>query len=70
MHHVRADEVAGGERAEEGEFAGHDGGGDDARQTLCVLPGARGVRTAQAEHFEDSALGPKDGPTTDCANLN
>lgn len=46
---MRTDEVTGGEGGHEGEFTGHDGGGDDASELLSVCAWVGRVCTSDTE---------------------
>jgi hypothetical protein len=70
MRHVGLDEVARGESRHKREFTGHDGCGNDARESPGVV--ARGVRvsTSDTKHLETSVLGREECSAADGTNLN
>lgn len=70
MCHVCADKVTSGEGGHEGEFTGHDGGGDNTSELLSVRAWGGRVCAFDAEHFEDSLLGCENGTTADSSNLD
>jgi hypothetical protein len=56
MRHMCTDEMAGGEGTEQGQFAGHNGGSNEAGECLCVLPGVCGVCAFHAQQLQYALL--------------
>lgn len=69
MCHVRLDQVACRESTAERKLTGQDGGTNDSGQATGVLSGGRGMGSSDTKHVEHSALGLKDGASTEGTNF-
>ena len=67
---MSTDKVTGCEGADEGEFASHNGGGDDAGELLSVLARVSLVCALHAEHLQNGLLRCEDGTAADGADFN